>query len=124
MVGMGIKVSAIGELTRELRFERAREVASHGVPCIALLSARFGSPLYLTLQPREKARQFLMKYQDRILYGTDLAFFVWQDAAASERKWAEQYATDWVFFSSKKTVTYRGKEVQGLGLPPKVLRKP
>lgn len=56
--------------------------------------------VYLTLQPREKARQFLMKYQDRILYGTDLAFFVGPDAAAAEKKWAEQYATDWAFFSS------------------------
>ena len=44
--------------------------------------------VYLTLQPREKARQFLMKYQDRILYGTDLAFFVGQNAAAAEKKWA------------------------------------
>jgi len=64
-----------------------------------------------------------MKYQDRILYGTDLAFFVGQDAAAAEKKRAEQYATDWTFFSSDKTVAYRGKEVQGLGLPPEVLRK-
>jgi hypothetical protein len=61
-----------------------------------------------------KARQFLIKYQDRILYGTDLAFFVGQDAAAAEKKWAEQYATDWALFSSDKTVTHRGKEVQGL----------
>jgi predicted TIM-barrel fold metal-dependent hydrolase len=79
--------------------------------------------VYLTVQPREKARQFLMKYQDRILYGTDLEFFVGQDAAAAEKKWVEQYATDWAFFSSDKTVTYRGKQVQGLGLPPEVLRK-
>jgi predicted TIM-barrel fold metal-dependent hydrolase len=79
--------------------------------------------VYLTLQPRDKARQFIVKYQDRILYGTDLAFFNGQDAATAEKKWAEQYATDWAFFSSDKTLTYRRREVKGLGLPPQVLRK-
>jgi len=28
--------------------------------------------VYLTMQPREKVRQFLITYQDRILYGTDV----------------------------------------------------
>lgn len=79
--------------------------------------------VYLTIQPRDKALQFIMKYQDRILYGTDLAFFTGQDAAEVEKKWAAQYAADWAFFSSDKTLTYRGREVKGLGLPPQVLRK-
>jgi hypothetical protein len=79
--------------------------------------------VYLTLQPREKARQFLIKYQDRILYGTDLGFYGRQDTANTEKSWGKYYATDWAFFSSDKTVTYRGRQVHGLALPPPVLRK-
>lgn len=79
--------------------------------------------VYLTIQPRDKAIQFITKYQDRILYGTDLAFFTGQDAAEVEKKWTAQYAADWAFFSSDKTFTYRRRQVKGLGLPPQVLRK-
>ncbi len=79
--------------------------------------------VYLTLQPREKARQFLIKYQDRILYGTDLSLFARQDTAAAEKTWEKQYATDWAFFSSDAMLEYRGRKVQGLALPQPVLRK-
>jgi predicted TIM-barrel fold metal-dependent hydrolase len=79
--------------------------------------------VYLAMQPREKARQFLSTYQDRILYGTDLGLYSRQNTATAEKSWAKQYATDWAFFSSDKTVTYEGREVKGLALPPQVLRK-
>ena len=79
--------------------------------------------VYLTMQPRENARQFLIKYQDRVLYGTDLALFDRQNTATAEKTWEKQYATDWAFFSSDTMLEYRGRKVQGLGLPPQVLRK-
>ena len=79
--------------------------------------------VYLAIQPREKVRQFLITYQDRILYGTDLGLYNRQNTATAEASWAKQYATDWTFFSSEKVVNYRGREVKGLALPPQVLRK-
>jgi predicted TIM-barrel fold metal-dependent hydrolase len=79
--------------------------------------------VYLTMQPREKARQFLITFQDRILYGTDLGFYSRQNTATTEKSWARQYARDWTFFSSDRTLTYRGRQVRGLALPPQVLRK-
>lgn len=79
--------------------------------------------VYLTLMPRDKARQFIIKYQDRILYGTDLGLSTRQDTAAAEDAWAKQYATDWAFFSSNSTLAYGGRQVKGLALPPPVLRK-
>jgi predicted TIM-barrel fold metal-dependent hydrolase len=79
--------------------------------------------VYLTRQPRDRARQFLIKYQDRILYGTDLGLSTQEDATDAEKSWIQQYAADWVFFSSQRMLTYRGKTVQGLALPPSVLRK-
>lgn len=79
--------------------------------------------VYLTLEPRDKARRFIVKYQDRILYGTDLGLSGRQDTATAEDSWAKQYATDWAFFSSNRTLIYRGRQVKGLALPPSVLRK-
>ena len=79
--------------------------------------------IYLTSQPRDKVRRFLIKYQTRILYGTDLGFYRSEPADAAERRWERQYAMDWRFFSSEGTVEYRNQKVQGLALPKEVLRR-
>jgi predicted TIM-barrel fold metal-dependent hydrolase len=79
--------------------------------------------VYLTIAPRDKVRRFLIKYQDRVLYGTDLAFRPPEDGAAASKTWEDRYALDWAFYSSDKTITYRGRQVKGLALPAGVLRK-
>jgi predicted TIM-barrel fold metal-dependent hydrolase len=79
--------------------------------------------IYLALQPRDKARQFLIKYQDRILYATDLEFYPREEAQNALRAWQKRYATDWRFFSTSDVVDYRGHKVHGLALPQPVLRK-
>jgi predicted TIM-barrel fold metal-dependent hydrolase len=79
--------------------------------------------VYLALQRPDKAREFLIKYQDRILYGTDLGLYSRQDIGTAEKSWTKQYATDWAFFARDANLVYRGREVKGLALPPSVLRK-
>jgi predicted TIM-barrel fold metal-dependent hydrolase len=79
--------------------------------------------IYLALQPREKVRQFLIKYQDRILYATDLEFYPRQKTEETMTEWQTRYLTDWRFFSSDSTVDYHGHKVRGLHLPAGVLRK-
>ncbi len=77
----------------------------------------------LTLQPRDKVRAFLLKYQDRILYGTDLSFDAGTTERAVVRKWENQYSLDWRYFATDDTFEYRGTKVEGLGLPRSVLKK-
>jgi hypothetical protein len=79
--------------------------------------------IYLALQPRDKARQFLIKYQDRILYATDLEFYPRESAENAQQNWQKRYATDWRFFATGDIVDYRGHKVHGLALPEPVLRK-
>lgn len=79
--------------------------------------------IYFALQPRDKVRQFLIKYQDRVLYGTDLGFYQRQTVEQSISDWQKRYATDWKFFSTDATVDYGGHRVRGLNLPEEVLRK-
>lgn len=78
---------------------------------------------YFMLQPREKVRAFLIKYQDRILYGTDLGGTPDGDTARIVQNWQNTYRRDWIFFSSDRKVEYLGHNYQGLSLPAPVLRK-
>ncbi|MFZ0618555.1 MAG: amidohydrolase family protein [Candidatus Acidiferrales bacterium] len=78
---------------------------------------------YLMMQPREKARAFLIKYQDRVLYGTDDTFLIEDKPADAVKDWQDTYARDWAFLATDQILDLRGKEVRGLALPRPVLQK-
>lgn len=78
---------------------------------------------YLMLQPRSDAIAFILKYQDRLIYGSDLVFIPSQDAGPRLRFWEREYARDWRFFATNDTVEADGVKGQGLALPNSVLRK-
>jgi predicted TIM-barrel fold metal-dependent hydrolase len=78
---------------------------------------------YLMIQPHEKVRAFLIKYQDRVLYGTDLEVQPTANTENALKEWNDTYRRDWIFFSSDRTVEYLGKTYKGLSLPAPVLRK-
>ena len=78
---------------------------------------------YFMLQPRDKVRAFLIKYQDRILYATDLVVMPEAKTENALAEWNDTYARDWKFFATDQTVEYKGRSYQGLALPEPVLRK-
>jgi predicted TIM-barrel fold metal-dependent hydrolase len=78
---------------------------------------------HLMLQPREKVRDFFIRHQDRILYGTDLSFLPGDDAAKTARKLEERYARDWAYLATAETIDTEGGKVVGLALPDSVLRR-
>jgi predicted TIM-barrel fold metal-dependent hydrolase len=78
---------------------------------------------HLVIQPRDKVRAFLIKYQDRILYGTDLEFFPGKNADHTAQEWDEYYALDWRYLATDDVFEYRGHRVEGLNLPHSVLKK-
>ena len=78
---------------------------------------------YLMIQPREKVRNFLIKYQSRVLYGTDLEFLPNETAADAMKEWRETYARDWKFLATDETLEYHGRKIEGLALPSGVLKK-
>ena len=79
--------------------------------------------IHLVVQPNDKVRSFLMKYQDRVLYATDLEFLKDESPQDVLKEWEDQYGRDWRYFASGDSFEYEGHKVQGLALPQSVLKK-
>jgi len=77
---------------------------------------------YLMAGERKKVRQFVLKYQDRILYATDFTLGAGDDERAGHSLEAT-HDREWSFFATGEMVTARRGQVQGLALPEPVLRK-
>ena len=71
----------------------------------------------------EKVRAFLIKYQDRVLYGTDLDVYADADMQKVLSEWKETYAHDWKFFATDETFEVEGHTVHGIKLSAAVLQK-
>ena len=78
---------------------------------------------YFMIQPREKVRAFLLKYQDRVLYATDLVVFPRSKTEDTLAEFRHTYARDWKFLATDEKVEYLGHTHQGLALPRPVLQK-
>jgi predicted TIM-barrel fold metal-dependent hydrolase len=78
---------------------------------------------HLMRQPREKVRAFLLRYSDRVLYGTDLGISPGQDAVKVAERLEREYARDWSYFATDETLEVDGRTVRGLALPPEALRR-
>jgi predicted TIM-barrel fold metal-dependent hydrolase len=78
---------------------------------------------YFAAGDREKVRAFVLKYHDRILYGTD---FTLPADADEQRAWnsvASQHDRDWQYFTGGDTMTYGRTQTQGLAIPQDIARK-
>jgi hypothetical protein len=89
------------------------------------LAARMGQVQYQSNRDRDKVRRFFIRYQDRLLYGTDLS----QDAAADPKELRrdahETWLRDWRYLATDLTFTVPELDapVHGLALPKDVIRK-
>jgi len=78
---------------------------------------------YLMAAPPEKVRAFLIKYQDRVLYGTDLDLIVDANVQEALNDWRSTYGRDWRFFATSESFEQNGRKIHGLKLPEPVLQK-
>ena len=79
---------------------------------------------HFQVQDREKVKAFIIEYQDRLLYATDMG--VSENFSEEKKTWLEnEWHSDWAYFATDDMLTSRNLdgEFQGLNLPPKVLRK-
>jgi predicted TIM-barrel fold metal-dependent hydrolase len=76
---------------------------------------------YFEMLPRETMIAFITKYQDRLIYGTDIEFS--GEPGKTMQGLEDVYANDWRYFATSDTILYKDKPVQGLNLPSAILRK-
>lgn len=89
------------------------------------LAARMAQIQYQSVRDHGKVRDFFIRYQDRILYGTDLTLNPGEDAEGF-RKVAHAYWTaDWTYLATSETrrVDDIDADVRGLALPRSVIDK-
>jgi predicted TIM-barrel fold metal-dependent hydrolase len=84
----------------------------------------------LSFHPADKARDFLIKYQDRVVYGVDLGWRPHRGGPATDalrreyvRRVERRHRDDFAFLAGSGQVEYTGRTVQALNLPKPVLEK-
>ncbi|MET0755457.1 MAG: amidohydrolase family protein [Pseudoxanthomonas sp.] len=89
------------------------------------LAARMSQVQYQSLRDREKVRGFFIRYQDRLLYGTDLTFGPEADPAEFKQEAHRFWTSDWRYLATGETqhVEFLHAEVPGLALPRAVIDK-
>jgi predicted TIM-barrel fold metal-dependent hydrolase len=84
---------------------------------------------HFKIQDREKVRDFIIQYQERLLYGTDISI-----RGSGDRGWSAErtkqileqtWLEDWMYFTTDQMFTQDDKvrEYQGLDLPVPALEK-
>lgn len=89
------------------------------------VAARIGQVQYQSQKDRERVRRFFIKYQDRVLYGSDMSQAPGQDGAALGKEAEGVWRMHWRYFNTADSfkVSDLDKPVQGLALPKAVVDK-
>ena len=90
------------------------------------VAARMGHLHYQTYKDREKVRNFFIKYQDRILYGTDrIDTGETSNKGASQQDFYDTWLSDWQYFVTDQKLKDQMIDMEfiGLKLPRKVVDK-
>jgi len=89
------------------------------------MSARICHLQYQSAKDRERVRNFCIKYQDRLLYGTDVGYSGSNNPEGFRKRMHDTWTDDWKYFTSGEEMTsdkFRGS-FQGLKLPADVVDK-
>lgn len=89
------------------------------------MSARICHLQYQSAKDRERVRNFCIKYQDRLLYGTDVGYSGSSIPEGFKKKMHETWLDDWKYFTTDEEMTsskFKGI-FTGLKLPKEVVDK-
>ncbi len=89
------------------------------------MAARICHLQYQSALDRERVRNFCIKYQDRLLYGTDLSVGENSDSIGTSDYIHRTWLEDWKYFTTKDVLTtdaFKG-DFEGLQLPKEVIDK-
>jgi predicted TIM-barrel fold metal-dependent hydrolase len=91
------------------------------------MAARISHLQYQSSTDREKVRNFLIKYQDRIIYGTDLSVSEQDNNPLSScERMKKTWLNHWIYLATDSSIVVKemnGAKVMGLQLPKEVIDK-
>ncbi len=89
------------------------------------LAARMSQVQYQSVRDREKVRNFFIRYQDRLLYGTDLTYGPDAEPEDFKREAHAAWSADWRYLATGESqrVEVLHVDVPGLSLPRAVIDK-
>ncbi len=89
------------------------------------MAARIGHLQFQSQKDQEKVRDFIIKYQDRLIYGTDLGISGTPDSEQVKANALATWQGDWNYFVSDQIMENRvvTGSFQGLKLPSEVVDK-
>jgi len=89
------------------------------------MAARIPHLQHQTRLNREKVREFLIRYQDRIIYATDSGISTDSNAENEKKDLHNTWINDWKYFVTDNTLTspHVNGEFQGLKLPKEAIDK-
>lgn len=87
------------------------------------MAARISHLQYQSRLDREKVRDFIIKYKDRLIYATDAGMSATSDPESTRRNLHERWMADWKYFVTDEMMTSPqvNGEFQGLKLPADVV---
>jgi predicted TIM-barrel fold metal-dependent hydrolase len=89
------------------------------------MAARMSQVQYQSVRDYDKVRDFIIKYQDRLLYGTDLTINPGDDPAQFKQEAHGFWTRDWRYLATGETqhVDVIKADAKGLALPKAVIDK-
>jgi predicted TIM-barrel fold metal-dependent hydrolase len=87
------------------------------------MAARIGDLQFQVKNDRQKVYGFFIKYQDRLLYGTDIIVTESSDVANAKKSAHQRWTNDWRFFVTDDVISTSKFDVRGLKLPREVVDK-
>ena len=89
------------------------------------VAARMGQVQFQSSRDRQRVIDFMMKYQDRILYGTDTGVGADSNAVRTYQQAHEKWLRDWKYFNTDETLSVPEltDPIQGIALPKEVVEK-
>ena len=89
------------------------------------LAARMAQIQYQSVRDHQKVRDFFIRHQNRILYGTDLTLNPGEDAQAFRKQAHDVWLSDWKYLATGQTqrVDTLDADARGLALPRSVIDK-
>jgi predicted TIM-barrel fold metal-dependent hydrolase len=107
----------------EWSVDKAAEFLDNYPGSVMDLAARITQVQYQSVRDYEKVRDFFIRYQDRILYGTDLTFNPGDDPAQLKKDMHDYWLSDWRYLATGEMqhADDLRTDVKGLALPREVI---